>query len=284
MKYRLSSRTLRACFVAAGTALLTLLPLSPLPASRALADMLPVEVNAVYKITLNGFDLGSFRYTSSVTPDGYSLDSDVEISALLGAFHWKGVTHTSGSLAGNLPKPAGFMFDYESTTKDGSVKMGFNQTGVASVTVLPQSGPQPDVVPLQDQHLKNVLDPLSAILVLTQADGGNPCGRKVPIFDGKQRFDLQLSYGRQAAVGNGQQGMSTVCRVKYVPLGGYRANDETKGLANSTGIEITFRPVPSANLMVPHLVTIPTMAGSAELTLERVEIKTPGRGLIALVD
>lgn len=281
MMYRFSLRAVRASVLAAGAALFGVFSLSPF-SHQAAAEVLPAQIGAVYKITLNGFELGDFSYKSSVTPQGYTLESDVEISALLGAFHWKGVSRTSGGLAGDKPRPSGFLFDYTSTTKDGSVKMGFNQTGVASVTVLPQSGPAPGMVPLKDSHLKDVLDPLSAILVLTQVDTADPCGRKVPIFDGKQRFDLQLQFRRQQPMSNGQ--MAVVCRVKYVPLGGYRANDETKSLANSTGIEITFRPVPGADLLVPQEVTIPTLAGNAMLTLERIDIKTPGRGQIAFVD
>lgn len=282
MKYRLTPRALRASAIAAGAGLFGFFSLSPLSTPPAQADVLPVQIGAVYKITLNGFDLGEFHYASRVTPDGYTLDSDVEISALLGAFHWKGVSRTLGSLAGDAPRPAGFTFEYTSTTKDGSVKMGFNPAGVSNVTVLPQSGPVPDIVPLKEQHLKNVMDPLSAILVLTQVGTENPCGRKVPIFDGKQRFDIDLQFRRQEALPNGQAAI--VCRVKYTPLGGYRANEETKSLSSSTGIEIAFRPVPGADLLVPQRVSIPTLVGSAELQLDHIDIKAPGRGQIAFVD
>jgi hypothetical protein len=67
--------------------------------------------------------------------------------------------------------------------------------------------------------------------------------------------------------------------VRYVPIGGYRANDETRDLANNTGIEITFRPVRNAQLMLPQAIVVPTMAGNVELTLEKVGIKTPDRKL-----
>jgi hypothetical protein len=36
--------------------------------------------------------------------------------------------------------------------------------------------------------------------------------------------------------------------------------------------------------MLPQTVTVPTAAGVAELTLETVDIKTPGRGKVALVN
>jgi hypothetical protein len=270
--------------VAVGSALLTAAPHGPFPASLALAGMSPAEVDAIYKITLNGFEIGSFRFSSKVTPDHYTADSDVELSALLGAFHWRGVTRTSGTIAGKDPKPAGFLFEFDGTAKSGSVQLGFNQSGVQSVSVLPISADPPDTVPLSEQHLKGVLDPLTAIMALTHVDGGSPCGGKVAIFDGKQRFDLELSYRRQAPIGESRTDMAIVCRVKYVPIAGYRANEETRNMANTTGIEIAFRPVPKANLMLPQDVIVPTLVGPAELTLVRVEIRTPDLGQIALVE
>ncbi len=273
--YRFPSRVLRVCALAIGASLIGYL--SPLP---AIAGMSPAEVSAVYKITLNGFELGSFRFNSTVTADHYSADSDVELSALLGAFHWKGVTRTSGTIAAKEPRPAGFLFEFNGTAKSGSVGMGFNPAGVTSVSVMPPAADPPDTVPLGPQHLKSVLDPLSAIIALTHVDGANPCGRKVAIFDGKQRFNLELIARRPV---EGQPDRGIVCRVKYVPVAGYRANEETRNLAASTGIEIAFRPVPQAKLMLPHDVVVPTLAGPAELTLEHVDIRTPDRGEIALV-
>ena len=46
--------------------------------------------------------------------------------------------------------------------------------------------------PLKDQHLKNVLDPLSAVMALFAAAWRSRAGAG-SIFDGKQRFDLLLS-------------------------------------------------------------------------------------------
>ena len=74
-----------------------------------------------------------------------------------------------------------------------------------------------------------------------------------------------------------------MCRVKYRPIAGYRANDETKTMSRSTGIEIAFRPVAGAGLMVPDQITIPTISGPIGLKAQRIDIKTSGRRKIALV-
>ena len=72
--------------------------------------------------------------------------------------------------------------------------------------------------------------------------------------------------------------------MALVPIAGYRANDETKAMARSTGIEIVFRPVPSADLMVHDEVRIPTISGPIALNAQKVDIKTSDRRRIALVN
>lgn len=293
MKCVLSSRLIRVgvAFVAGLT--VASMPIGPIGSGDASAQSAPskaqptqvsaTQVSAVYQIALNGFDVGSFRYTSEVSGQSYNLTSDVELSLLLGAFQWKGVSHTSGTATAAAPKPASFGFDYSSTLKSGSLRMGFAKGSVETVSIDPPAPPIPDVVPLKPEHLANVLDPLSAILALTQDTGGKPCDRKLAIFDGKQRFDLQLIYRRQEPV-EGSAEMAQVCRVKYIPIAGFRQTEETANLARTTGIEISFRPVPGAKLFVPQKIILPTLAGTAEITVQHVDIKSPGSGQVALIN
>ncbi len=250
-------------------------------ADAAHAGSLPPEISADYKVTLGGFDVGSFRYRSAVKGDAYTLSSDVDLSLFLGAFNWRGISRTVGKLSGRTPRPTGFNFDYESTLKDGTVRMSFDRGTVKAVSVEPSAPPAPDLVPVKAQHLKNVMDPLTAILALTKA-GGNPCDRRVSIFDGRQRFDLELVFRRLERLHDGRTG--TVCMIRYRPVAGYRASPQTSAMAQSTGIEITFRAVPSAGLNVPHRIVLPTLAGEAEITAERVRIKPLRRGKVALAD
>jgi hypothetical protein len=276
----------------AGSVLLVVGLIASAPASPAAdeprAGAWPSEVQAHYKITFNGFDLGSFRFQARTGDGGYALDGNAEISALLGAFTWQGITRASGKVEGSAPRPAGYSFAFRSSSKTGSVVLGFDKSGVKSVTALPPPEPDPDVVPVKDHHLKGAIDPLSAVMALTRSAGANPCDRRLQVFDGKQRFDLELSFRRQQRIvetrPSGQPDQGYVCGVRYVPIAGYKANAETEQMSKSAKIEVVMRAVPSANLHVPHQITIPTIAGLAMLTAERIEIKTGKSGDIALVN
>lgn len=238
----------------------------------------PTHVQAVYRVEFGGFDIGTFEFKSAINGPSYTVTGDAKLSALLGAFKWRGETRTAGALQGDAPRPAGYMFDFAGTTKSGNIKMSFAGDSVTTVAQVPPVPPAPGTVPLQNAHLKGVLDPLSAVLAIARTDSANPCGRKLAIFDGKQRFDLLLSFRRQERVADarptGQPGVAYVCRVKYMPIAGHKANDENRALAASNDIEISLRPVPSANLFVPHEITIPTSAGTAKLIAQQVQIVT----------
>jgi hypothetical protein len=256
------------------------------PVPKMEAAPWPSRVEATYKVNFNGFDIGDFRFQASVNGSSYSLSGNAELSALLGAFTWSGATRSAGQVSGETPRPQGYTFDFRANSKGGSIKMNFNEGTVAQVTSVPPSMPIPGSVPVREQHLKDVLDPLTAVMALARGKSSNPCGRKIAVFDGKQRFDLLLSFRRQQRIAeqqpSGQPSMVYVCRVRYIPIAGHRNSDETREMAANAGIEVALRPIPSANLLVPYQITIPTGAGTATLTSQRVDIVT-GRRQIALV-
>lgn len=260
---------------------------SPCGAPRAEAsDAWPSQVRASYKIEFNGFDVGSFDFSANVVGRAYTLTGDARIKALLGLISWNGTTRTIGALATETPRPSAYAFDFNGTGKSGATRMSFNGDMITNVAHSPPVELQSGIVPIREPHLKGALDPLSAVMALSRAGNANPCGRKLAIFDGRQRFDIVLAYARQERVAetkpSGQPGVAYVCRVRYVPIAGHKAGEESQGLAINTGIEISLRPVPSANLFIPHQITVPTSAGTATLTSQSVEIVTPHNEQIAL--
>jgi Protein of unknown function (DUF3108) len=251
------------------------------------AEDWPASVRALYDINFNGFNVGTFEFQSQAEDESYTATGTAHLTLLLGAFTWTGETRTFGLMANSVPKPAAFAFDFRANSKYGSTKMDFTNGAVTEIRHVPTPTPKPGIVPVRDQHLRGVLDPLSAIMVVARASNPNPCDRRLPIFDGKERFDLVLSYKGQMKVSeqqpSGQPAMAHVCRVKYVPIAGHKVDTENSFMATTDGIEVALRPVPSANILVPYQVTIPTMIGSATLVSKRVDIESPGRPQIALL-
>jgi len=256
------------------------------PAASAFADGWPASVKASYQITFNGFNIGTLDFQSEAESESYTLVANTRLSVLLGAFTWDSETRSFGMLTGKAPRPAAFSLDFKTNLKAGSLKIGFSDGAVTDVTQEPLVPPKPGTVPLREQHLKGVVDPLSAIMMLSRGSNANPCERRIPIFDGKERFDLILSRKGEVQVTeqqpSGQPGVAYVCRVRYQPIAGYKLDRETEFMVASDAIEVALRPIPSANVFIPYQATIPTMAGYATLSAKRIEIVSPGKPQIAL--
>jgi hypothetical protein len=247
----------------------------------------PATVRAVYEVNFNSFNVGTFEFQANTEDESYSLTGNAHLTLLLGAFTWIGETRAFGLMANQVPRPAAFSFDFKANSKIGSTKVDFDDGTVLSVKHSPLPPPKPDVVPLREQHLKAVLDPLSAVMVVSNYASADPCDRRLPIFDGKERFDLVLSYKGEVKVNeeqpSGQPAIAHVCRVKYRPIAGHKTDAENSYLATTDAIEVSLRPIPSANILIPYQITIPTLLGYATIVSKRVEIQSPGLPQIALV-
>ena len=249
---------------------------------------IPAQVSAVYGISFNGFSIGSFKFDSKVDGKRYALNGDAELSALLGAFQWRGISQTSGKVSRSGPKPSGYLMSFKGTGRSGSIKVGFDRKGVKSASIIPPIPVAKDEVPLQRGHLQGAIDPLSAVMALSLGSGTRPCAQRLSVFDGKQRFDLKMSYRgqRPAPKVAGQPGLAktmTVCSVRYQPLGGYRMTSTTKQLAQSDGLEVSMLPVPGANFAVPHEIRIPTSYGSIVLLAEKINVTDRHKRRLALL-
>ncbi len=256
-------------------------------ASPSLAnDSWSPSVTAVYKLRMAGIELATFNFNSTVKGESYTLAGQGKLSWGLGLYKYSGAFTGNGTLAGDEVRPAAYAYDWQVNKKSGSVKLGFARGSVTSVEIQPPHSPSPEVVPLKSEHLRSVFDPLTALIALSRYRGGDPCDRKISLFEGKQRFDLVLTPHREEKVlepkPSGQPVVAHVCRVRYVPVAGHKTNRETQAAIKAEGIEVALRPIPQANLLVPYRITIPTPLGAAVLTAQRVDITGPGNRQIAL--
>jgi hypothetical protein len=261
----------------------TLLASSAAPSS---ASELPVHVTATYEIEFNGIRIGSFDFESRQNGATYLLNATGRLSLLFGALKWSGEASATGLSNGEQTRPQSFAFGYRGTKKPGAIKLGYTGDTITNITHEPPRDTKPDAVPIQAAHLKGVLDPMSAALALTKGANGNPCQKRLPVFDGKERFDLQFS-GRgttpiKEKAPSGQPVTGYVCKVKYVPIAGHRPDEETKAMARTDGIEVVLRPIPSAGVHVPYVVTVPTIIGNVRILSRTITITTAQRQQIAL--
>ncbi len=246
----------------------------------------PSQVAARYKLYFNGLEVGSYQFGSNFDGKTYAAQSEAKISALFGAFKWNGAISSHGAIQKSAPRPAAYRMSYRGKKREVTVSLGFDKGKVSSVELVPNKPPSPESVPLLSEHYVGVFDPMTAILAISHPASNNPCNRRIPIFDGKARFDLAMSYKGQERLKekepSGQPRELIVCRVKYQPVAGHKPKDFVDPWIDYDRIEIALRPVPSAGLFVPYRITIPTTIGAAEMTADRIDITSGDQEQIAL--
>jgi hypothetical protein len=261
-------------------ALAALFPLASMAQEEAeAAPIRASNVDAHYTINWLGAHIGDFRFKSNISNHRYELRATADISVFFGAVTWKGTTTSTGTLTSTGPAPSSYSFRYSTGNRGEKVDMRFSQRRVRDVSINPPVHASMHRVPVTAENLRNVVDPLSAVILLAQTipshSGEQACSRRIPIFDGKLRYDLVLSYKGKQSIGNrgNLHGTAYVCRVKYVPVAGHKpSKDNEDYVTGNTGIEVWLVPMPEAGLMVPYYITVPTPAGSASMTATRFDV------------
>ena len=249
------------------------------------AEPWPAAIHAEYRLKYNGIEVGSLIVNSARAGNTYTLSGHGKVSVLFGAVTWTGNSNVSGMISGGAPQPVKYAFEWKNNRKHGTIRMGFKDRVATEVAIEPPHKANHDDVPLKPPHKAGAFDPVSALLMLTKADDRPPCDRRVEIFDGKQRYDIALSFKRNTTLpeGAGAKGeLAYVCRAMYVPVAGHRDNEATKTYAANKDVEVVMRRVPGSPLLIPYSVHIPTAWGSGTMVTDRIEVTMPGGTKVAL--
>jgi len=120
----------------------------------------------------------------------------------------------------------------------------------------------PAYAPLSEPDQRNVLDPLSAMLLpvlgKTALDRAN-CIRRVRVYDGRRRFDLVMTYiGKESAAA----GVALVCGAAYLPIAGHSLDgDEFTDNMRDYHIAVALMPAAGTNFLVPSRISLVDASG-----------------------
>lgn len=282
LKYHKLSFKLVRLFSLSG--LLALLPIGLAPAFAG-----ETKVRAVYKIHAP-VGSGKFHFASAQSGNRYKMQGSAKFKAFLGIYNWKSSVASNGYIYGYKPRPNIYAFSARSDKKAEAIRLNFSRGGVKKIKAVPPTRPSPKRIKVTKSHLRNVVDPLSAMLTFTDkapslTNGTRACNRSIKIFDGRQRFNVTLSFKRKtyAELSNGQSRTAFVCRAKYRPVAGHKPkNKAVSYMANSKGLEIWLVPLPKAKMYVPYKIVVPIMIGTATAELASFKISGSKTGNIAL--
>ncbi|MET0157553.1 MAG: DUF3108 domain-containing protein [Methyloceanibacter sp.] len=241
------------------------------------------RITAVYRVDLAGFNLGDFRLTTQFRGTDYEMRGEGRFSVLSGlVFDWRGTTASKGRFNGTGPEPAMYSLNFQGGDKSQQLRMTFDGGAVTKVSRVPKKRPNPHVIPITKEQLEGVLDPMTAAFLYARS--GNPngdpkvCDQTIPVFDGEARFNLILKPKRtvklQKNSSTGYSGFAAVCRVKFIPISGYRPdNPGIKLMSETNEIEVWLVSLPGTEMYVPYRIALPTLVGFGYATSTSFQIQ-----------
>jgi hypothetical protein len=252
----------------AGTAAVAALALG---AGAALAQG---TLDARYDVTLGGVAFGRGAWHINVSDDQFTSAVSGTTTGFMRMFSTgRGTSASRGAVVtGGALNASSYSSSIATTQKYDEVRMQLSSGTVKDFMAEPPTSPDPERVPIEPAHRRNVLDPMTAAILRVPGNGDTfvpqACNRKLAVFDGRMRYDVQLAFKRLDRVKSekGYQGTVVVCSVVFAPVAGHiPSRPVIKYLTELRQTEVWLAPIAGTRLMVPYRATLPTPLGMGVL-------------------
>lgn len=230
------------------------------------------KLDANYRVMLAGIQIGKGTWTVEINESRYSATTKGATTGLMHVLtHGEGTTSVRGSLKDGRVN-AVYSSTITSRKKVDAVRVLIHDNNVKEFSADPPPDKLDERVPVTEAQRQGVLDPLTASLLRTPGNGdvmsAEACQRKLAVFDGRLRYDLELSFKRMDEVKaeKGYAGPVVVCAVMFSPLSGHIPSAATiKYIAGLKDMEIWLAPIAGTRVLVPFRAQGPTPIGDAVL-------------------
>jgi uncharacterized protein DUF3108 len=237
------------------------------------------RLDARYKMTVAGIAIGKSEINVVIGSAEYTTSASGRASGVLRVLvSGEGSVSTHGAIVDGRLVPASFTSSTTREDEKADVKMTLDGGTVKDLTAQVSTTGE-ERVPVTEAHRKGIIDPLTALLVQVGGSGevvaAEACQRTLPIFDGRRRYDLTLSFKRIDTVkaAKGYAGPAVVCGIAFKPLAGHRPGSPlVKYLADGRDIELTLAPIAGTRVLAPFRLSIANMLGN--MVVEATEFET----------
>jgi hypothetical protein len=235
------------------------------------------RLEAEYTMRLAGIPIGKGRWVIDISDTRYSAAANGETTGLMRIFTGgEGSSAARGTLQAGKPVLSIYAASITSRKKTDETRLTVANGKITDFKLEPPQGPDKERVPLTEETQRGILDPMTATL-LRAPGAGNPlspeaCHRRLAVFDGKLRYDLQLAFKRmdQVKADKGYAGPVLVCAVYFVPVAGYvPSRAAIKYLSRMRDLEVWLAPIAGTRVLVPFRAEGPTPIGIAVLEADQ---------------
>ena len=134
--------------------------------------------------------------------------------------------------------------------------------------------------PMSPLDKRNSLDPMSSYLsfmIGMTATEANPCGTKVPIFDGRQRYNLNIKFVKEMKITDDivdtYSGPGYHCKMQYEEIAGFKRKRGKSG--RLPFVDVYLAKLDGGKYRIPLRMNIGTDYGFAVLRVTRLEVDIP---------
>lgn len=247
------------------------------------------KLEAHYVATLAGIPIGTGSWVIDIDRNRYSAAASGVTTGLMHVLTGgEGTSAVRGTINDGKMTSSVYAATIRTRHDNSEVRLVVDKGDVKDVTLEPAQDHESERVPLTSAHRHNVLDPMSASLLPVAGDGNllvpESCERKLAVFDGRLRYDLQLAYKRMDRVEarKGYVGPVVVCSVHFSAVAGHVPSRRTiRYLSKVRDMEIWLAPIAGTRVLVPFRAEGPTPIGKAVLEAEQfVSVPKPTRASI----
>lgn len=195
------------------------------------------RMNLVYEVYSGGFHVLNFELDLALAPERYDVTARINSAGFIGWFMpWRQISESRGALGPELVSPELHRSQADFRGRKRSVEIDYDAGKVGEVRVDPPAREDEgrDEVPVERR--REAMDPISSILsAIRRISAGQGCGGRLPVFDGRRRYDLVLTDHSNRGPGQpqlaGAPSEKVQCDFVYEPIAGHNRRDadpETK--------------------------------------------------------
>ncbi len=237
------------------------------------------SVKAVFDVSMAGVSIGKGNLTANLNSQGYSIGVAAKVTGIARVISsGEGTATAQGRLTGHNLVPISYGINNTVDTLKNSVSLRMKNNLIVNESVIPPTPYNAARVPVTDAVKRGVIDPLSAFLVPSEGDtplSAENCNRTLKIYDGRQRYDIAMAYGRTEQVQSVGDlgGSSLVCKAAWRPIAGHKAeNAETSHMEENRDVEATLTPIAGTPYLMISRITVGTSFGKLIINAKRVSV------------
>ena len=235
-----------------------------------------MSLDLQFEAHVGGFRIGEIAIEAKWNDTRYVMDSSVHTEGfadVLVRARYRNSAH--GIFDAKRVAPKLYSTHYKTRSDQQYVRMRFNLTDPTKVIADPPYSNRHQVS--RFDKYKSV-DPMSSILHMVTgvtADETNPCGKAVPIYDGKRRFDFVLKFKSETELTSndpqGYVGPGLHCQVQYKEVAGFRKRDPRE--KPYPWIDL-YMAAPGDGITIPVKIAVNTGFGALNARATKVVLKT----------